>query len=322
MSKKGGDSTTNQPATATPQELRLQDVQANYAEQTAPQALKLQNAAGNMLWNNPGIVPVNYSQMGQQGANQAYGLQGQAANLGSNIAGLSGLNQSTTNQSNANLGGLFNLNGQNTANNAQTMQPLVNGQLPSSYADNQAYAINRGLQTDMGNLLANNAARGVINSSAMNTGVQGLSDSLANTLSGNYNQNMAQAATMQNQNYNQQQQGYQNYAGIADAQNNLGQQNFTNQQNVYNAQGNNLEQQRGLLSQPMELLNSAQNASIDIPNKLITMANGQQANTNDLWTNMAQQRIASTPQTTYAPSNGGLLGGIASGLGAYFGAKK
>jgi hypothetical protein len=353
---KGGSSTTVQSAKPTAQELRLQDVQANYAEKTAPTALALQSMGSNMILNNPGVMPVDYTQLGNNAMAQSVDIQNQTSALGKNISGLSGINAANLAQGQSLYNGLTNTNNANQVagtaaynglisnqnaldkSNAASMQPLMNGQLPSAYADNQAYAINRGLQTGMGNLLSNQAARGIINSSAMDTGIQGLSDSLANTLSANYNQNMQTAAAMQNQNATQQQtgqnynlgvnnnlvalrqQGYDNQNGIASGINTLNQNNFANQSSIYDQQANNINQQNGLVSQGMTLANAAQNASIDIPGKILALSQGQQSDTSSLLNTLAGNRIADKT-TTQTSSGTGLLGGLLNGVGSYYGAK-
>jgi hypothetical protein len=232
---KGGDTYTTQPDPPTPQELRMQEVQAQFAEKTAPNAYALQQKGADMLWNNPGIVPVNYSQMGNTAVAGAQNLQRQAQDLG-------------------------------------------NGVIPQAFLDNQRKVINEQLQGTMGNAVNNLMSRGVLGDSSPTRGAfydigRGVESAVAN----NFNNNLSQ-------------------------------------------QSQNIEQQRGLLSQPMELLNSAQNASIDIPNKLLAMSRGEMANTSNLWQNMAQQRIASRPDVVVQPDNGGLLGTIAQAAGAYYGA--
>jgi hypothetical protein len=338
----GGSSTTVQSAPQTAEEKRLQGVQANYAEKTAPTALALQSMGSNMILNNPGVVPVDYTQMGNAAVTGAQNLQNQSANLSnvnsSNQAQGLGSYDGLTNTNNYNqaqgtnaYNGLISTQNQLNSNNASTMSPLMNGQLPSAYADNQQYAINRGMNTSMGNMLADKASRGILNSSVTGTGIQGISDSVANALSQNYNTNMAQAAALQNQNATQQQtgqnanyntnnsladlrqQGYANQNGITQGMIGLNQQSLDNY-------SNNINQQNSLLSQPMALANSAQNASIDIPAKLLALSQGQQVDTSNLLNTLSTNRI-NDKTTTATSSNGGLLSGLLSGVGSYYGAK-
>jgi hypothetical protein len=331
---KGGSSTTVQSAKPTAQELRLQDVQANYAEKTAPTALALQSMGANMILSNPGVVPVDYGQLGNKATQQAYDLQNRTADtyrgyedLGNQVDALKGVSNQNLQAGTKMYADQTATNKTNTTNNAQTMQPLMNGELPAAYAANQQYAINRGANTAMGDMLADKMSRGIINSSVTNTGIQGISDSVANTLSQNYNQNMAQAAALQNQNANQQQMGFTNQSGINTGLMGLQQQDFANQQNLINMnsgllgqQGDAISQQSGLLSQPMALANSAQNASIDIPAKLLALSQGQQSDTSSLLNTLSGNRIADKT-TTQKTSGTGLLGGLLSGVGSYYGAK-
>jgi hypothetical protein len=235
MGGKGGSTTVNQPLPPTPQELRLQEVQAQFAEQTAPNAQRLQNTGANMLFNNPGIVPVDYTQMG-----------------------------------NAAVSGAQNL--------SQQSQALGRGELNPQFLQNQMAYINDGMQGTIGNALSGLNSRGILNSSVTSGAMGDIGRGITAQIAGQYGNNL-------------------------------------------NQQAQNLEQQRGLLSMPMELLNSAQNASIDIPNKLLAMSRGEMANTSNLWQNMAQQRIASRPETVVQPDNGGLLGGLMQGVGAFYGAR-
>ena len=230
-----GSTTVNKVDPPTAEERRLQAVQANFAEQTAPNAIALQNAGANMLWNNPGIVPVDYTQMGNTAVAGAQDLQRQA-------------------------------------------QALGNGELNPQFLENQMAYINDGMQGTIGNALSGLNGRGILNSSVTSGAMGDIGRGITAQLAGQYGNNL-------------------------------------------NTQSQLIEQQRGLLSQPMELLNSAQNASIDIPNKLLAMSRGEMANTSNLWQNMAQQRIASRPETVVQPSNGGLMGGLLQGVGAYFGAQ-
>lgn len=232
---KGAKTYTSQPAPPTADELRMQKVQADFAEQTAPNAFKLQQTGANMLFNNPGIVPVDYTQMGNTAVQGAQNLQQQAQSLG-------------------------------------------RGEINPQFLANQKAYIQDGMQGTIGSALNGLANRGILNSSVTSGAMADIGKNINAQLAGQYNNNL-------------------------------------------NAMSQNLEQQRGLLSQPMELLNSAQNASIDIPNKLLAMSRGEMANTSNLWQNMAQQRIASKPDIAVQPGNGGLFGGLMSGLGSYYGAK-
>lgn len=232
---KGGSTTVNQPAPPTPQELRLQEVQAQFAEQTAPNAMRLQNKAADMLWSNPGIVPVDYTATTNRAVAGAQGLQQRAQDLG-------------------------------------------NGILPQAFMDNQRDVINQQLQGTMGNAVNGLMQRGVLNGSPTSNQFYDVGRGVSEAITNNFNNNI-------------------------------------------NQQSQNIEQQRGLLSMPMELMNAGQTASINIPNQLLAMSRGEMANTSNFANNLAQQRIASRPETVVQPGNGGLFGNLSQAAAAYYGAK-
>ena len=75
---------------------------------------------------------------------------------------------------------------------------------------------------------------------------------------------------------------------------------------------------------PITTAATAQEASINVPMQYLAMATGQNAPTQNLLTNLSNNRysMASPAQTIVQQGNGGLLGGLASGVGSYFGARK
>ena len=231
---KGGSSTTVQSPAPTPQELRLQDVQAQYAEKTAPTALALQNMGANMILTNPGVMPVNYTQMGNDAVQGAQNLQGQYASL-------------------------------------------AQGNLNPQYLANKMAYINDGMQGTIGNTLNSLGSRGILNSSVTSGAMDDIGRNINTQLAGSYNNDLA------------------------------------SQQSLLNSQA-------GMLSQPMALANSAQNASIDIPAKLLALSQGQQSDTSSLLNTLSSNRI-NDKTTTQTSQGSGLLGGLLSGVGAYYGAK-
>jgi hypothetical protein len=156
---------------------------------------------------------------------------------------------------------------------------LANGVLPQSYLDNMNKAMKSGVDQSVGSALNGLAGRGVLNSSVTSGAMSNIGKNAQNVMA----------------------------------------QNF---QNAITQQSGLLEQRRGLLTSPMEIANAAQNASIDIPMKLYAASTGQQAPTTDTWRTISGQRYA-TPTTTTTQSmsgggDGGFLGGLLSGAGAYF----
>ena len=231
---KGGSTTTVQSPAPTAEETRLQQVQANYAEKTAPTALALQKIGSDMILNDPGIVPVDYTQMGNTAVQGAQDLQKQYASL-------------------------------------------AQGNLNPQYLANKTAYINDGMQGTIGNTLNGLSGRGILNSSVTSGAMDSIGRNINAQLAGSYNNDLA------------------------------------SQQSLLNSQA-------GMLAQPMALANSAQNASIDIPAKLLALSQGQQADTSSLLNTLSTNRI-NDKTTTQTTSGSGLLGGLLSGVGAYYGAK-
>jgi len=232
---KGTSTTvTSQAAAPTAEETRLEKVQANYAEQTAPTALALQNVGSNMILNDPGITNVDYSAMNdaaQQGA----------------------------------------------SNLSKQYSDLSNGILPSSYLQNETSYLNDAMQGTIGNTLSGLGNRGILNSSVTSGAMDSIGRNINATVAGNYNNNIK------------------------------------TQQSLLDSQYNNL-------STPMTLANAAQNASIDIPSKILALSQGQQSDTSSLLNTLANR--AANDKTTTQTTTGGndWLTGLLSGAGSYFGA--
>jgi len=142
-----GSTTTVQSYQPTAEERRLMNQAADYSEAVAPNALRLNDTARDLLWESLGSTKVDYNNL-----NNA--AQSQISNANGLVAG------------------------------------LANGQLPEAYQQNMENAIKRGVTNSMGSLLTDLGSRGVINSSVMNTGVQGISDAAANAMTDAYTQNI------------------------------------------------------------------------------------------------------------------------------------
>lgn len=63
LHKKGSSSTTVQSYTPTEQEVRMQQQMADYAEAVAPNALRLNNTAAGLLYDNLGTMQVDYNSL-------------------------------------------------------------------------------------------------------------------------------------------------------------------------------------------------------------------------------------------------------------------
>jgi hypothetical protein len=83
-----------------------------------------------------------------------------------------------------------------------------------------------------------------------------------------------------------------------------------------------LNQAQQMTMDPIQTAATAQEASINIPSKYLSMATGQNAPTQSLLNQMSNQRytMASPAQTIVSQGNGGLFGGLMQGAGAYLGA--
>lgn len=81
MFKKGSSSTTVQSYQPTAQEIRLQKQAADYSEAVAPNALKLNNIAGNLLYGSYGTVQADFDKLNQQAQQQIAGAQAGVQNL-------------------------------------------------------------------------------------------------------------------------------------------------------------------------------------------------------------------------------------------------
>ena len=230
---KGGSSTTVQSPAPTPQELRLLETQAQYAEKTAPTALALQDMGANMLLSNPGVMKVDYGSMGNEAVQGAKDLQGQYSSL-------------------------------------------AQGNINPQYLQNKMAYINDGMQGTIGQTLNGLGSRGILNSSVTSGAMDSIGRNINAQLAGSYNNDLA------------------------------------SQQSLLNSKA-------GMLSQPMALANSAQNASIDIPAKLLALSQGQQADTSSLLNTLSANRI-NDKTTTQTQEGTGLLGGLLSGVGNYYGA--
>ena len=72
----------------------------------------------------------------------------------------------------------------------QGVASLANGELPAAYQANMEAAIQSGVQNTVGNIVNSLGSRGVLNSSVTNTALQGVNDSVANTMAQQYTNNI------------------------------------------------------------------------------------------------------------------------------------
>ena len=170
---KGNTTVNNQSYQPTQYELQLQKVQADLANQYAPNASWLNDTAKNLLQNSLGAVQVDFNKLNNQAQNQINSANQSNQNLASGIQ--SQLNDTNkTNQSissgiqsqlnNANKTNQELINEASSQNNqaSQFNQNLMNGVLPQTFVDNMTNAIQSSVKNSYGNLLNNSASSGVL----------------------------------------------------------------------------------------------------------------------------------------------------------------
>lgn len=156
MGKKGGGGSTTTTYKPSPEERALINEQLKYIRAVQPTALKLNETAGNLLFDSLGDTKVDYGNMMKQ-----------AVDL---------VNRGTSG-----------------------IQDLTQGKLPAGYQQAMENSIKSGVSNTMGNLLAEMGNRGIVNSSVMNTGLKGISDSVSEAMAQNFNNNISQLSTLNGQ---------------------------------------------------------------------------------------------------------------------------
>ena len=79
--KKGGSSTTVQSYQPTPEERRLMDQAAKYSEAVAPNALRLNDTARDLLWQSLGSTKVDYNTLNNNAQRQISNATGGLSNM-------------------------------------------------------------------------------------------------------------------------------------------------------------------------------------------------------------------------------------------------
>lgn len=296
------------------QALSSQQVTPNPNWQTLYDRAQNQTAANNQLVQ--GLIPqVNANTDANAAANNRFsGLLGNAI-------------QSMT-QGNKELASEYNTAMQN---NSTAMQGLLNGVLPSSYAENRQKALQADLTNTVGNTLSGLASRGIINSSQADSAFNDISRNASNTLAAQYGNDMQTAAGLAGQAYNSQLAGINGKAGLLGdmfrnqlsgygQQADLANTNFNNRQQGISTLSQLANQSQQMATDPIKTAAAAQEAAINTPMKYLAMATGQNAPTQGLLSQLSQQRysVASPAQTVVRQGSGGFFGGLMSGLGSYF----
>lgn len=154
--KSGGSSSTTTTYKPSPEESALMQQALKFQQAIYPNAIKLNDVAGNLLYNSLGDTQVDYTQLMNNALSQIQ-------------AGQTGISN------------------------------LANGVIPESYQTAMEDSIKSGVENSMGNLLGDLGARGVVNSSVMDTGLKGISDSVANTMAQNWNNTVSQLSGLYGQ---------------------------------------------------------------------------------------------------------------------------
>lgn len=295
------------------QALSSQQVTPNPNWQTLYDRAQNQTAANNQLVQ--GLIPqVNANTDANAAANNQYsGLLGNAI-------------QSMT-QGNKELASEYNTAMQN---NNTAMQGLLNGVLPSSYAENRQKALQSDLTNTVGNTLSGLASRGIINSSQADSAFNDISRNASNTLAAQYGNDMQTAAGLAGQAYNNQLAGINGKAGLLGdmfrnqlsgygQQADLANTNFNNRQQGISTLSQLANQSQQMATDPIQTAATAQEASINTPMKYLAMATGQNAPTQGLLSQLSQQRysVATPGQTIVRQGGGGFFGGLMNGLGSF-----
>jgi len=342
--KKGTKITTTDPQVPkmSDEEKGLLGEQLKWAQTTQPVAQNLLNMANQALSSQQVTPNPNWQTLYDRAQNQTaannqlvQGLIPQVnANTDANAAannrssGLLGNAIQSMTQGNKELASEYNAAMQN---NSTAMQGLLNGVLPSSYAENRQKALQADLTNTVGNTLSGLASRGIINSSQADSAFNDISRNASNTLAAQYGNDMQTAAGLAGQAYNSQLAGINGKAGLLGdmfrnqlsgygQQADLANTNFNNRQQGISTLSQLANQSQQMATDPIKTAATAQEAAINTPMKYLAMATGQNAPTQGLLSQLSQQRysVASPAQTVVRQGSGGFFGGLMSGLGSYF----
>ena len=195
------------------------------------------------------------------------------------------------------------------------LQKYQNGELPDEVKKNRYAYVNDWANNDWGNKLNDLAAKGIVDTSVTR---QALSDTNKNadlSLAQTYSQDLTALNNIANQNLSSR-------SGLL--QQTIDNKN-TQMTNAYNMGGGLIETGVNLSTLPIQTAASAQEAQINQPTKLLSLASGQQSPTTDSWKTLGNWRysMASPAQTVVSQGSSGALGalgGLLGGVGSYYGA--
>lgn len=136
-----------------------------------------------------------------------------------------------------------------------------------------------------------------------------------------YNQNLANQGNYFNALSNQLNHNIGLQAGLAGQMGANNQQALASAAQMFNQnisnQANLIDQANALRMAPMQTMNAVQNASIDIPGKILSLATGQSAPNTDAWQTMINNRYRmANPENMHVAQTQGGGGGFFNGLGS------
>lgn len=147
---------------------------------------------GGSSTTNNNYRPLTEAELEMQNLSTGYARQIMPSAFQLYNTGMAGLNQAINPRPDYNT--LYATQAAATAQNTATANDIANGILPQSYADNRNAQAQRYAQESVGNLLGDLNARGVINSSVMNSGMEGINRNLANTFQNSYTSDLQTAS--------------------------------------------------------------------------------------------------------------------------------
>jgi hypothetical protein len=302
---KGGGSTTNvQSYQPTPEERRMMNQSANYAEAVAPNALELNNYAMNLLKDSLGTVQVDYNTMNQNAQNQI-------ANAMGNMAALAGSNNAATTAANNALGDIGNQTGTLAGVVSEGYGNLAAGNVPSAYQSAMGKSIASALDNTIGKTMNSLGNRGVINSSVTNEALNDIQKNAANTVAQQYQQNINQSADLLGRQENTLGSALQNQAQYA-------QQQFENTQNSNSQNSGIYSNLINGASTPITTAAGAQEAAISPAQSLWSSSLGLNGATTSALAGLSGKGTTTTTQTMPSQGSGGFFSGLLSaGINAF-----
>lgn len=152
---------------------------------------------GSSQTTNNNYRPLTADELRMQKASADYAelIQPSAYNLFQRSMGMLG-QPGTDTTVNPNYNTLYGAQTGATGRNIATANDIAAGRLPQSFADNRNAQARQYAQESVGNLLGALNSRGVIGSSAMNSGLEGINRNLANTFQNSYTQDLGTASNL------------------------------------------------------------------------------------------------------------------------------